>query len=309
MRRKKHRVMPFVVLGLAALAGVWILIQGITLQGALREAETRLASYGAQVLVLSQGQISYVDRGEGPVVLVSHGISGGFDQAYDAVAGKEGKYRLLAPSRFGYPGSPLPTDASVKAQATAFAQLLDALDIEQAYVLGTSAGGTPAIRFALDYPERCKGLILYSSAMPETSPPQTFSTWQGPPAFTLNDFVMWAFRGLFSPLMGMEPDTVHGMLPLYLRSDGMRLDAQVTNPDMAKNYRDYPIEEIACPVLIIGAKDDKLVDVSAMEKAAPRFQTRQLLLFESGGHLMQGHGREVEAALDRFILEIEQTLN
>ena len=74
MRRKKHRVMPFVVLGLAALAGVWILIQGITLQGALREAETRLASYGAQVLVLPQGQISYVDRGEGPVVLVSHGI-------------------------------------------------------------------------------------------------------------------------------------------------------------------------------------------------------------------------------------------
>ena len=309
MRRKKHRVMPFVVLGLAALAGVWILIQGITLQGALREAETRLASYGAQVLVLPQGQIRYVDRGEGPVVLVSHGISGGFDQAYDAVAGKESKYRLLAPSRFGYPGSPLPMDASVKAQAHAFAQLLDALGVEQTYVLGTSAGGTPAIRFALDYPERCKGLILYSSAMPEISPPQTFSAWQGPPAFTLNDFVMWAFRGLFSPMMGMEANTVHGMLPLHLRRDGMQLDAQVTNPDMAKNYWDYPIEEIACPVLIIGSKDDKLIDASAMEQAAPRFPTHQLLLFESGGHLMQGHGQEVEAALDQFILNIERAEN
>lgn len=125
----------------------------------------------------------------------------------------------------------------------------------------------------------------------------------------MNDFVMWAFRGLFSPLMGMEPDTVNGMLPLHLRVDGMRLDAQVTNPDMARRFADYPIEEIACPVLIIGARDDKLVDASAMEQAAPRFQTHQLLLFENGGHLMQGHGQEVEAALDQFILNIEQGAN
>ncbi|MGI6173020.1 MAG: alpha/beta fold hydrolase [Christensenellales bacterium] len=306
MKKKKRHTVALVALGLVALVAIWSLIQRITLQGALKEAEARLASYGAQVLDLPQGQMSYVDRGEGPAILVSHGISGGFDQAYDAVAGKESKYRLLAPSRFGYPGSSLPADASVKAQATAFAQLLDALDIDAAYVLGTSAGGTPAIRFALDYPKRCKGLILYSSAMPETSPPQTYSAYQGPPAFTLNDFVMWAFRGLFSPLMGMEPDTVRDMLPMRLRRDGMLLDAQVTNPDMARNYPDYPIEEIACPVLIVGAKDDKLVDVAAMERAAPRFQTHQLLLFESGGHMMQGHGQEVEAALDRFISDIEQ---
>jgi pimeloyl-ACP methyl ester carboxylesterase len=307
MKRNKRRVALLVALGLVALSGVWALMQGITLQGALQEAEARLASYGAQMMALPQGQISYVDRGEGPVILVSHGISGGFDQAYDAVAGKEGKYRLLAPSRFGYPGSAMPEDPSVKVQAAAFAQLLDALGIEQAYLLGTSAGGTPAIRFALDYPERCKGLILYSSAMPETSQPQTINAWQGPPAFTLNNFVMWAFRGLFSPLMGMEADTVRSMLPLHLRRDGMLLDAQVTNLDMARNFSDYPIESIACPVLIIGARDDKLVDVSAMEKAAPRFQTHQLLLFEDGGHLMQGHGQEVENTLDQFILEIERS--
>ena len=309
MKRRKRRVVLFAVLGWIILVGIWGLIQGITLQGALRDAEARLASYEAQVLDLPQGRISYVDRGEGPVILVSHGISGGFDQAYDAVAGKEKKYRLLAPSRFGYPGSAMPKDSSVKAQAKAFARLLDALGIEQAYVLGTSAGGTPAIRFALDYPERCKGLLLYSSAMPQTSAPQTFSTWQGPPAFALNDFVMWAFRGLFSPLMGMDPDTVYGMLPLHLRREGMRLDAQVSNPDMARNFSDYPIEKISCPVLIIGARDDKLADVSAMEQAAPRFQTHHLLLFESGGHLMKGHEQEVEAALDRFVLDIEQSVS
>lgn len=308
MKKKKSRIALFIVLGLIVLLAIWATVQAITLQGALKEAEVRLKSYGAKVADLPKGQMSYVDRGEGPTILVAHGISGGFDQAYDAVAGKESKYRVLAPSRFGYPGSDLPEDPSVKAQATAYTELLDALEIEQVYMLGTSAGGTPAIRFALDYPERCKGLILYSSAMPETSPPQSVNGWQGPPAFTLNDFVMWSFRGLFSPMMGMDPNTIYSMLPLHLRKDGMKLDAQVTNPDMARNYDDYPIEDIACPVLIIGARDDKLVDVAAMEKAAPRFQNHRLLLFESGGHLMEGHGHEVDAAMDEFITEIETTM-
>lgn len=305
MKGKKKSVRWFVT-GLLTLLGIWLLSQAFILQAALAEAEERLAGYEPKTEVLqSFGQISYVDRGEGPVILVSHGISGGYDQAYDAVAGMENRYRLIAPSRFGYPGSPLPDMPSVQAQATAFAELLDTLGIDQAYILGTCAGGTPAIRFALDYPERCKGLILYSSAMPETGPPQSVEPWQGPPAFTFNNFVMWTFRGLFSPVMGMDPDTVKTMLPMDQRSDGMRLDAEITNPDMARQYADYPVEQITCPVLMIGARDDRLVDADAMEKAAQRFQNHELLLFEDGGHLMVGHEQEVEDALDRFIRNTE----
>ena len=37
-------------------------------------------------------------------------------------------------------------------------------NIEKVYVLGASAGGTPAMRFALDDPERTTGIILLSSA-------------------------------------------------------------------------------------------------------------------------------------------------
>ena len=45
-------------------------------------------------------------------------------------------------------------------------ELLDKLGIDKVYLLATSAGGSIAIRFALDYPERTRGLILYCSAMP-----------------------------------------------------------------------------------------------------------------------------------------------
>ncbi|WP_410772605.1 alpha/beta fold hydrolase [Fontibacillus sp. BL9] len=126
----------------------------------------RLSTYEVQTVTLSCGVMTYVDQGEGPVVLVAHGISGGYDQGTDSMRGQAGKYRIIAPSRFGYLGSSIPDDSSPSDQARTYLELLDSLSIERVYVLGTSAGGTIAIRFALDYPERTKGLVLYSSASP-----------------------------------------------------------------------------------------------------------------------------------------------
>jgi len=110
--------------------------------------------------------MTYVDVGEGDVILSVHGIFGGYDQAYDNVKNRTSQNRVLAPSRFGYLGSDVKGEGTPMEQAAAFEELLDYLDIDQVFVLATSAGGTPAIRFALDYPERIKGLILYCSAMP-----------------------------------------------------------------------------------------------------------------------------------------------
>lgn len=95
-------------------------------------------------------------------ILSVHGMFGGYDQAYETVKTRKSKNRLIAPSRFGYLGSDVKGDGSPKAQADAFAELLNFLDIDSAFVLATSAGGTPAIRFALDYPERVKGLIFFA---------------------------------------------------------------------------------------------------------------------------------------------------
>lgn len=188
-----------------------------------------------------------------------------------------------------------------KAQARAYAELLDVLGVGKVYVLGTSAGGTVAIRFALDYQDRTEGLILYSSASPLTEKPETYKDYQGPPEFLNNDFAMWLFRPLFQPLMGMGSDTVYSMLPLGERRAGMKIDATVTNIDMARNFERYPIEELQVPTLIIAAKDDKLSDFHAMEKVVPRFPECTFISFESGGHLLVGHEDEIQEELDAFI--------
>ena len=180
-------------------------------------------------------------------------------------------------------------------------ELLDKLGVDKAYLLATSAGGSVAIRFALDYPHRTKGLILYCSAMPPVEKPEKYAEYAAPPPFLCNDYAMFLLSPMFEPIMGMEPSTIYSMLPISDRKDGVILDASVTNPDMARHFGDYPIEDLRVPTLIFHAKDDKLASYADTERAVPRFPDCTFISFESGGHLLTGHGEEIKQAVSDFV--------
>lgn len=112
---------------------------------------------------------------------------------------------------------------------------------------------------------------------------------------------------MFEPIMGMEPSTIYGMLPVSERKTGVVLDASVTNLDMAKNYDDYHVEDLKVPTLVFQAKDDKLVSYSDTEKAVKRIPNCSFISFESGGHLLEGHGEEIKEAVSKFINDCEKT--
>lgn len=297
------RMWIYIVGGVLLLLAAYLIVQGIRCSIAVKESKERLVAYGAETVQLSYGNMSYVDTGEGETILSVHGIFGGYDQAYDTCKDFSSDYRIIAPSRFGYLGSDILGDGTPAEQATAYVELLDKLGIDKVYLLATSAGGSVAIRFALDYPERTKGLILYCSAMPFTEKPEKYSEYAGPPVFLCNDFTMFLISPLFDPIMGIEPSTIYSMLPVSDRKNGVVLDASVTNLDMARNYDDYRIEELQVPTLVFHAKDDKLASYTDTEKAVKRFPNCTFIPFESGGHLIAGHGEEIKEAVSKFIGE------
>jgi pimeloyl-ACP methyl ester carboxylesterase len=290
------RVWVWIIVVIAA----YLLIQGTRCGIAVGQSVERLARYEAETIALSYGNMTYIDRGEGETILSIHGIFGGYDQAFDNLKDQQSDYRIIAPSRFGYLGSDVSGDGTPAEQAAAYVELLDALGIEKIYLLGTSAGGTVAIRFALDYPERTKGLILFSSAMPYPEKPEEYIEYAGPPKALCNDYPMFLISPLFEPIMGMEPSTIYGMLPIGERKDGVVIDASITTPDMARNYDGYPIESLQVPTLILHAKDDKLASYAQMEKAVYRFPNCTFIPFETGGHMMVGHSEEIQRALSDF---------
>ncbi|MDX5350959.1 MAG: hypothetical protein LPJ95_09695, partial [Paracoccaceae bacterium] len=109
---------PALVLLLLALAAAAIWLSYRRDIGALTARMQSVAS----VVQTPQGTVAYQSGGAGTPVLAIHGAGGGHDQGrLLAEAFLPAGYRWIAPSRFGYPGAPLPTDPSTAAQADAFA--------------------------------------------------------------------------------------------------------------------------------------------------------------------------------------------
>jgi pimeloyl-ACP methyl ester carboxylesterase len=62
-------------------------------------------------------------------------------------------FRVIAPSRFGYLGTPIPSDSSSASQADAHAALLPDLTVDRAIIVGVSAGARSAVSWQIRHPE------------------------------------------------------------------------------------------------------------------------------------------------------------
>ena len=135
------------------------MVVGVRYRLDLAAAEERLTGR-SKVIETPQGRLEYAEQGTGSPLLMIHGTGGGFDQGL-LFAGDlhERGFRVIAPSRFGYLQS-APEPIAPDLQADAFATLLDKLDVEDAVVVGGSAGANFAAAFALRHPERCRALVL-----------------------------------------------------------------------------------------------------------------------------------------------------
>jgi pimeloyl-ACP methyl ester carboxylesterase len=181
----------------------------------LAAARRRLRDCGSRSVETRLGPIECWIQGEGPPVLWVHGIVGGADQApQSSQAYLGGEFRIIAVSRFGYLGSPLPRDPSPGAQADWYAALLDALQLRRAAVIGFSAGGPSSLQLALRHPDRCSALVLWSMAVPPYPVPPK---WIRPllAVGLRSDFALWCLME-YSParllgIMGV-PRTVQAKL-------------------------------------------------------------------------------------------------
>ena len=82
---------------------------------------------------------------------------------------------------------------------------------------------------------------------------------------------------LISPLMptmfGMPASTVRVIQPIADRKTGVLLDGKLTNPDMERNFDQYPIESLKVPVLILHSEDDPVASFEKVKNAQHRSPT------------------------------------
>jgi pimeloyl-ACP methyl ester carboxylesterase len=109
-------------------------------------------------------RVNFNIAGQGPPVILIHGVAGRASQWDQTMQLLAEHHAVVAPDLLGHGDSAKPRgDYSLGAHASGIRDLLVALDIEHASVVGHSLGGGIAMQFAYQFPERCERLVLVSS--------------------------------------------------------------------------------------------------------------------------------------------------
>ena len=106
-------------------------------------------------------EIAYRTGGEGPVVLLIHGMAGSSAMWKPILPLISAEVTYLAPDLPGHGRSDKPRgDYSLGAQASMLRDLLSTLGHQRVSIVGQSLGGGIALQFCYQYPERCERLAL-----------------------------------------------------------------------------------------------------------------------------------------------------
>src|SRR5918998_996761 len=102
--------------------------------------------------------------GEGPLIVLIHGITGHSEQWEPTIPHLSSGYEVLAPDLLGHGESAKPRgDYSLGAYASGIRDLMIALGIDKGTIIGHSLGGGVAMQLAYQFPERLERLVLVSS--------------------------------------------------------------------------------------------------------------------------------------------------
>jgi pimeloyl-ACP methyl ester carboxylesterase len=118
-------------------------------------------SFPVRFATIHGHRIGYRRGGDGPLLLLLHGIAGSSRTWIPAMELLQAEYTVVAPDFVGHGHSAKPAgDYSLGNFANWMRDLLVVLGIERATVIGQSFGGGVAMQFAYQFPDRCERLVL-----------------------------------------------------------------------------------------------------------------------------------------------------
>ena len=120
-----------------------------------------------RTVVTRRARLSTLEAGIGPAVVAFHGLGGTKGSFLLTVAALAERFRVIAVDLPGFGDSDKPIGAAYDAPffAAAMIDLLDALELERADLIGNSLGGRVALEVALLDPERVGRLVLLAPSL------------------------------------------------------------------------------------------------------------------------------------------------
>ena len=283
------------------------------------EPEQRLVRLHGHRIVCRIG--GGLPRAERPVLVLIHGVAGSSATWEAILPALARRYTIVAPDLLGHGQSDKPRhDYSLGAYANMVRDLMIALGIDRATIVGHSFGGGVAMQFAYQHPSRCERLVLESSGGlgPEVS--LIFRALTVPGVEYLMPLIFPSFVRLAGDFVG------NGMHRLGVRSPNLaqswRAYAELTKAenrpvflDTLRSVIDRRGQTVSAhdrlylsgwvPTLIVWGARDRMIPVEHAIAAHEAMASSELAIFERVGHFP--HAEEPERFVDALTAFIDTT--
>ncbi len=249
------------------------------------------------------------DEGEGPPLLLLHGVGGTHTIWNDVIPALSPRFRVLAPDLRGHGRSVMPREATVgfaDLKADLF-RLLAAKGVDRAYLVGLSAGALLALRIALDEPDRVRGLVLIGGSVYTDAHTRAITErWaeayaqEGAEGLTLR-----LLKDLYYPDWIEAHMEVIDQLGDQMRRADFRAPALWANEALTFDERNR-IAQLTVPTLIVQAMDDQVVDAAHGRILRQSIPGAQLRILAQTGHLVPiERPKETADAIATFVTGVE----
>jgi len=258
------------------------------------------------------GDIAYLRQGQGPPLLLLHGIPSSSYLWRDTIDPLSASFDVLAPDLLGYGDSDkrLDADLSIAAQARYVVAFMETIGVHQAAVVGHDIGGGVAQLMAVDEPQRVARLILIDSAVDNNWPVPVIARLKEPAwdHIMVNIDMRKGLReGLEKGMVtaGRVTDEVvdewtRPFQDLGGRRAYLRAARALNNRDLVG--RSKHIEEIETPTLILWGANDAFLEPRWAEVLQRKFRNSTVEIIDPGGHFLPLDRPEaVVEAITRFL--------
>jgi pimeloyl-ACP methyl ester carboxylesterase len=244
--------------------------------------------------------VNYVEMGEGPALLLVHGLSGAWQNWLENIPSFARSHRVVALDLPGFGSSPMPPwEISIPAYGRFLRDFCERVGIGRCSLVGNSMGGFIATEVAITDPERVDDLVLVSAAgitwaRARREPAEALArVGRAAAPFALKlqtsgirrpGLRKAAFSGVFHDPLSLRREMLWENFVPAMKSPGY-FDA-MTNL-VGYDIRDR-LEEIGVPTLIVWGRNDRVVPVPAAFSYKKRIgDNAELVIFDECGHVPQ----------------------
>jgi pimeloyl-ACP methyl ester carboxylesterase len=237
------------------------------------------------VLVFGQ-MIHYFDTGNGPVVVLLHGLGSRKEDWLPVIEPLGQKFRLLIPDQIGFGRSDKPLlDYSIQTYVDFLNEYLRQLKVERASLVGESLGGWIAGLYAVELSGGAHMVPLEKLVLVDAA-----GLKQDKPISDLNPSSLAGMRGLveavFYDTSWLNEDALRKIFADKLSvHDGYTVRSLLGNPALAGERLDDRLANIKLPTLVLWGKQDKLLPIASGERYAAGIAGAKLISFEKCGHV------------------------